>query len=174
MFEHAGPKEIKLFFNAKRPQMPDHPRTRSVKVYKVEKHGGDVIPTKVAPIECEREEHVNAGRWQYSVGTPDIKLTKIDGGCLTVFVEQEASDQVAGDDEKNLHPRKRVVGHEQRNHLHVREVPKTDQRDGYRAQTVERRDPFHCSSLAFSAVGGVGYLKASIQRVGKVDPVRGL
>jgi len=161
MFENARPKKIKLLFHAKRPQMADHPRTRCVKVYEVEEHGGDVIPAKFVPIDGEGKEHVNSSRGQDTIGAPCIKLAQIDGGSLTMFVKQDSGDEVAGDNEKDLHSGEGVIGKERRHHFDASEVSNTDQGDRYGTQTVERRDPFHCSSLAFSVGERRGYLKVS-------------
>ena len=137
MFENARPKKIKLLFDTKRPQMIDHPRACRVEVYKVEEHGSNVIPTKFVPIEGESKEHVNTGGRQDPISAPYIELSQIDGGRLTMFVKQEGGDEVAGDDEKDLHSRECVVDQELRNHLDVSEVPDADEGDRYGTQTVE-------------------------------------
>lgn len=154
MFEHAGPEKVKLLFDAKRPEMADHPGTCRVEIHEIQQHCGNVVPAKFVPIEGEGEQHVNAGSRQDPIGAAYIKLAQTDGGCLMILAEQNGRDEVAGDHEKNLHAGEGVIRKERRHHFDVGEVGNTHEGDRNGAQTVERRDTLHTSSLAFSVVQG--------------------
>lgn len=147
-FQHGWPKKIKLLLDTKGPQVVYHPRPGQIEIHQVQKHGGNVIPSKFASINCEYNKHKNRCGGQDAVGTAYVELTQIDGGGLRVFIEQEGSYEIARDDEEDQYAGVGVRVEELGRRAGMGEVTKADHGDGNRAEAVEGGNAFHDSSLA--------------------------
>jgi hypothetical protein len=91
--------------------------------------------------------HEHERRRKNAVRAPDIKLAQIDRLGLLALVQQNASDQVSGNDEKYTHPGGGKLEKAAGSMSALGHVAEHDEDDRNRPQAVERWNALHIRIL---------------------------
>ncbi len=151
LLQRTRPQKIKLLLHAQRPQVPQKPRMRKIKVRQVQRRRRHVIPTQLTPENHKHRQHEHHRRRKNPVRPPNIKFSQPDRRSFRMFLEQQRRNQISRDNKKDSHSQIRKCSRHIRVITQLRPMPHHDQRNRNCPHAIQRRNPLHTPrSLAAS------------------------
>ncbi len=149
--QHSRPQKVKLLLHTQRPQMPQKPRMRKIKVRQIQSRSHHVIPAQLMPEDHKHRHHKHNRRRQNPISPPHIKFPQSNRRSPAIFLQQQRRNQIPRNNKKDSHPqirkRPRHIPHRRRLIPQLRPMSYDHQQNRNRPQPIQRRNPLHPRSL---------------------------